>query len=595
MVPSPTCVSVFARFACSSLYPECDSASPQTPTLPCQSLCSAALDACQEPFHRVGPIAEQQLPKCDGGTFFFPDVPYQTTSCLSVGGSSQDAGSANTTSSSGPSTNSTSVGTPSPSSNTSYAGACPPPLLPNPHPFEQQVWTEGRFCQAACCLPCPALDMFYPPNQLTNYKRYVDVVRVISALASLFVFLSFWLLGKKEHPSCIIMWFSFAIFLFNCPVFFIAGGATRKDMQCSDRITSTSFENSSLCAVQGSLLVFASNAASFWVSYLILNLHLVTVWNVNFFAGKYVWVHLFNWGIPAALTGYIIREKAIRYEFGSLCFVKSEYSDFHFFVPLAVLITVAFVLHLITMFYIGRITLRAGRGQDSTVGGSSGVANMMGSNGLPMNTRMRVVLIWQSSWRSMTLSTFYVLTFYYFWNFYENKISPIKYYNFASPWVVQWEACMFNGDQLSCSHVAAPYHPSYAYMISAELLPSLGGIGVFCIFGARANLFQEWRNLFTRQPLPRSPSFTMIAKKYLSPPSPEPSSGMREPQPPFHLNNPHRSSTISSGSTLLVAEHSANYFPYHPDAAATKLEREISIEPPSQAITSPRSGPAQVH
>ncbi|KAJ3191482.1 hypothetical protein HDU67_005839, partial [Dinochytrium kinnereticum] len=196
----------------------------------------------------------------------------------------------------------------------------------------------------------------------------------------------------------IILWFSLSIFLFSANVFFISGGPDRRRAQCNDPIT-PSTQSNLLCAVQGSLLIFASHALCYWCSFLIINLHLVTVWNKNFFSdATYPYVHLFCWGLPLVFTGAALGLKAVRYEVGSLCLMSSDWADELFFGPLAAVVGVAFLVHGVTVGYIVKIAMMvkssagpssgfSGRSTVSSAGNGVAVANEEGSVG----TRRRVM------------------------------------------------------------------------------------------------------------------------------------------------------------------------------------------------------------
>ncbi|KAJ3174822.1 hypothetical protein HK101_010821 [Irineochytrium annulatum] len=451
--------------------------------LPCLSACQKAVTSCTTLFTSLNQPG--RLPHCENGVVTngvsYGAYPAAGVACLPDNPPAVIVAPA-----------------PAPASSPAALSQCPAPLLPDPN-AGTNVTVDQRLCSVGCCMPCPVLNNFYKPGLLDTYLNVADILRLVSAAGSLFVFISFLVLpGKKQHPSAIILYFSLAMVLFgSCPLF-IQGGRVRRSAQCADEITTASITNNLLC---GHLTPNVSGRASNFGIKSILNLHTVTVWSSNLFQGKYVFVHLVNWGLPAVFTGVTVLVKGIRYEFGSMCLISSDWSNQLFFYPLAVVIIGSFVLHLFTAF-IARIALRAGssnalsHNRSRSLGAS--VSQITTSDGdIKVSSRTRVLMIWNSSWRSFTLSFVFAITFMVVWIFYFDQIAKMKSYDSTTSFIQNWGICLAaGGTQESCAHVANGYVPDYAFMVVAEILPSIAGLWIFLIFGCRSSLMADWQAYF---------------------------------------------------------------------------------------------------
>lgn len=114
-------------------------------------------------------------------------------------------------------------------------------------------------------------------------------------------------------------------------------------------------DNNALCGAQGAILIFSSLATVLWCAALIVNLHMHTVWNSSFFANKYIFLHVFCWGVPAAFMAAALGLHAVKFEFANLCLVSIDYIFDLFFYPMAAIIAPAFLLHILTFFYIAKV------------------------------------------------------------------------------------------------------------------------------------------------------------------------------------------------------------------------------------------------
>ncbi|KAJ3192874.1 hypothetical protein HK101_005821 [Irineochytrium annulatum] len=415
-----------------------------------------------------------RLPNCNGN---IPNIgapatlgPYATAPpCLF----------SNATSMPTPTGNGTGTAEPSPAGSVFQNGTCPLPLLRNPENATNDV--ERRFCLGSCCLPCPVLGSFYKPGVLENFFHYTSYLKVVSAIGAFLTFVSFATLpSKRRHPSAITLFFTLSVFLFT--VFYIPFslyGAQKT--QCVDELTGANMRNSAACGVQGALLIYITHAVLMWSSHMILNMHLVS----------YMVLHFTAWGIPAILTAVPLAMKAIRFDYGTVCFVASDISNPVFFYPLSALVSVSFTLHVITIVYIFlKVFTKEVIQAESHVRAvpSSGVVLLQ-----PVTSRARILRVMEVGWRSMTISLVCTLGFTFVWAFYFFDIAAVADVTQQKQFIRDWTVCLVQpgGSQASCAAVVAGRVPSMVWMLATDVLPSLVGVWVLFVLAARISVFRE--------------------------------------------------------------------------------------------------------
>jgi hypothetical protein len=94
-----------------------------------------------------------------------------------------------------------------------------------------------------------------------------------------------------------------------------------------------------------------------WVSAVIVNLHLHTVWNSKFLVNKYIILNIICWGGPLIVTAITLAYHQVKFEFANLCLVSADWIHPLFFDPLAAIIIPSCVLHLATFFHIARVSI----------------------------------------------------------------------------------------------------------------------------------------------------------------------------------------------------------------------------------------------
>lgn len=252
---------------------------------------------------------------------------------------------------------------------------------------------------------------FYKENWATRGFLATDVIRFVSAVLSLILVISYLVLpDKRRHPSLLILNMSIAIFLFSMVVFFSVGNPKR--LQCAaNGISPGEMSNNTLCAAQGAILIFGSFATCLWCAALILNLHVHTVWNSNFFTNRYILLNIVCWGIPAAIMAIALGLHAVKFEFANLCVVSMKYIFPLFFYPLAAIVCPSFLVHIGTFFYIARIAVREGLESDMTQSLSTGTM----TDRPPGVSRKHVMVAVKIQWRALLLAVVAIVTVLFYW------------------------------------------------------------------------------------------------------------------------------------------------------------------------------------
>lgn len=172
-------------------------------------------------------------------------------------------------------------------------------------------------CGCGCCLPCPQTDAFYKPGILDEGFFITDILKGVSAGLALILVISYLVLPDKlQHPSNLILYAALSTCIFSAAVAPSYGDPKR--IQCATHqpdplvaiVTSTSYNNT-LCTAQGAWVIFGAISTTAWLSLVIVNLHLHTVWNSNWLARRAWLSHVVGWIVPAAFAAIAVVTKSI--------------------------------------------------------------------------------------------------------------------------------------------------------------------------------------------------------------------------------------------------------------------------------------------
>ncbi|KAF9105470.1 hypothetical protein BGX27_009611 [Mortierella sp. AM989] len=371
------------------------------------------------------------------------------------------------------------------------AVGCIPPFIPDPMLGPGGTTTNSKVCDKGCCLPCPSQYSLYQEGSLDTGYLVSDIARIISAVLSLILMLSYIVLPDKlAHPTTIIFCQIISAFLFSAVALFSV--FSRQKVQCVDSINPSTQQNNLRCAAQGTLQVFSAAAFCIWNTAVILNLHLHTVWGSAWFARNYVITHSVCWGIPAIITATALGMGQISWNTGSYCFISQSMASAIFFYPLAILLFPSFFLHISTFFHIARVTIQS----SNESSGTSGSTSITGGGPPTISKYRHAMTVIKIQWRAALMASLAITLAVYYWLFYFFQFSKMNPERLRPNIENHFMKCLIDGgDQNSCVAELAPYLPSFAIMISAEVLVSTAGLVCFIIF-FKPSLVREWRDFF---------------------------------------------------------------------------------------------------
>ena len=142
-----------------------------------------------------------------------------------------------------------------------------------------------RNCVGKCCVPCPFIRRFYPESTIEPRKTLLVAFSYISAFFMLYIFTTYSILpNKRLHPP---MFFLSAALIWQGAS--LVGLVNVRRIQCADDFINSTMSNNILCGIQGLLALFGNLATLTWGCLLILNLHLVNIFQhleLNFIISK---------------------------------------------------------------------------------------------------------------------------------------------------------------------------------------------------------------------------------------------------------------------------------------------------------------------
>ncbi|KAI9183010.1 hypothetical protein H9P43_003926 [Blastocladiella emersonii ATCC 22665] len=497
----PKCADAFQRWACTSRYFKCEgTGSSVTQSRPCVSVCTDVTAYCTTPFFLAN--RTNMIPQCDTPTV--RAATDRTDKCVRPA---------------------------APLGSLVENRACPEPLLPHPrgelNPETNRGTATGGTCFGQCCIPCPAINAFYPKGKIDALNMGAVYVRGVSSVLALFVLLSYLFLpNKRKHPAIIVLFFSLAQTFWMANIWF--GFPAPKRVQCawdaatavSSPIIQAKMNNNVLCAVQGTFIMFFAHLAIIWACYLVMNLHLSAVWRSNFLERHFHVTSLVCWVWPLVFTIWAYLAGAVEFNSGATCLVSADWSNALFFYPLLAIVGPAFVIHLVTFYSIARASIResvsvetsqvnsqtgsrsgkdpyygySSNGQTYSQSMASGPQQSGGSSGAAKGKH--VVKAVKVQWRALLLAMQLIVSFMIFWVFYFFEMKKLKI-NGTEAWFKSWVSCISaNNGQDECANRISPDVPSFPLMVFSDLVVSTPGIVLFIIFGARMSILYEWRTWF---------------------------------------------------------------------------------------------------
>ncbi|KAI9222987.1 hypothetical protein BC828DRAFT_403550 [Blastocladiella britannica] len=497
----PVCLESVLRFVCTQAFPTCTTGS-LAPGLACKSTCTDFTQRCALPFKLRNKLS--LLPDCENN--LLKQLFEQPGSCTNVA---------------------------APLGSILKPGVCPSYLKTYPNELNKYNDPSNKLggqCFGRCCFPCPKMQVFYEEGKVNNVDKITIIVRAVSSVAALYVFVSYLVLpNKRKHPAIIVFFFAMAMTFWMGNIWLSFPDA--RQVQCAvdaqsgdglSEVLESRFATNQQCTIQGTFLVFFAHLAIVWAVYLVFNLHLSAVWRSNFLERNFHSTSLFCWLWPLGFTIAAYGMGAIEYNAGATCFLSVAQSGTLFFYPLAGLIGVATLLHSWTFLTIARSSFKesmsldnsgpmsqtgsrnksadpyAGQSSSYPTTSQSMASGAQGSGGASGRRRAKhAARAVKVQWRALLLSLELIVTFIIFFFFYNFEATKLAITG-TEPWFQQWVRCTIidKRGQNICAAEAAPNLPSFWLMVTTDMIVSLAGVLLFIIFGARMSLVYEWRTWF---------------------------------------------------------------------------------------------------
>ncbi|KAF9430160.1 hypothetical protein BGZ76_000945 [Entomortierella beljakovae] len=373
---------------------------------------------------------------------------------------------------------------------------CTTPMPECPTPFVEDLIfkssgglenTDDAFCGCGCCLPCPQTNSFYKEGIIDHGFFITDILKGISAGLSLVLALSYIVLpGKLQHPSNLILFAALATAIFSAAVAPSYGNPKRIQCAANGVTTATSYNNN-LCTIQGAWLLFGAISTTAWLSIVIVNLHLHTVWNSNWLSIRGWLTHLVGWIVPAAFAVIAVLTKSIGWNNSNMCMATQATSNALLFIPLGVIMVPSTILHILTFGHIIKVTLQSEN--SSTVSHST----LSSGRAARISHRRHVMNAIRIQWRAAVLALVISSSVLIYWAFYlvEGAKTDMS-------WMSTWQICIFMGlGQETCAERYAVGHvPDFIFMMITEGLVSTTGLWIFLLF-FKKSLIIEWREFIS--------------------------------------------------------------------------------------------------
>ncbi|KAF9151153.1 hypothetical protein BGX20_005485, partial [Mortierella sp. AD010] len=454
LLPS-TCFNPFMEYVCSANFPRVISSESNNDTVlfACKSTCQSVVSQCTSTFTLAG--KQNLIPNCDD------PIPGTVQTIPPNGVLFQPDGACN-------------VVTSLTNSSSQTSSSCLAPFIPDTMQGPNGTTTNPSSCSSGCCLPCPAQNSLYRTGIIDTENNINEGFRTVSLVLSFILVLSYTFLhDKRTHPSSLVFFNIICVFFYSAVVLFPL--VNRRAIQCADEINFSTQQNNIKCAIQGAILVFASVGTCAWCAAIIMNLHLLAVWNNSWFARNNLLVNVLCWGYPVAVTAAALGMGEIRWDTGAFCLVSQEKSSELFFYPLAAIVFPSFLIHLCTFYHISRVTFKA----PSSVSRSS----LTNGETAPMSHRRHVILIVKLQWRAALMAILAILVVIFYWLFYFLQLGKVKPEILGPNIEKYFVSCLLEGgDQDTCADRLAPYLPPYSILAAADIVASSVGIVVFIIF-----------------------------------------------------------------------------------------------------------------
>ncbi|KAI9030368.1 hypothetical protein DFJ74DRAFT_656329 [Hyaloraphidium curvatum] len=504
----PKCYSAFMNYSCTTYFPHCSPALPDTPEWQCKSDCLVAQEACRSIF-TVGGHPED-LPKCIDVPNGAPlNTTYPERNCYSMG-------------------NGTDIG----------PVECPAPLVKNPYNGTK----VPRTCPAyggECCFTCPVYHNLYPSKPGAEYEE--DVVGKLNTVSFvlLLVVLGLWA-GRPnvwQSSRLVTVMFSLLNALGLAGVGAYMLNSKRQDFMCMSEVEDA--VNRGWCTFEGISYSFFGQAFSFSEALFNVNLFL-TLYLLRDPIPTQVAYRLFAaiWIVAAILniTPYALTGSA--HQFGIHC----SPGDLKLYrnmslMPLIAGLIVSIVCGFLNVAYIGKMAYDIFVLKDPRYGAVGGSAATLSSAdddqdddavdpprpaadggdedvededeelrasgkaaGYEPTGNPRYDTFVQS-WRTALLSFMVATAFLVFVIWWFTDAEPALLSGGGDPasgaaeWGQEWLTCLIRNvpeGQDACAHITKPHVPRFEWVFTTDVMSAIVGIFYFITLGTQIS---DWMRL----------------------------------------------------------------------------------------------------
>ncbi|KAF9433793.1 hypothetical protein BGZ76_008963 [Entomortierella beljakovae] len=259
--------------------------------------------------------------------------------------------------------------------------------------------------------------------------------------------------------------------------------------------------NSTFCGVQGTIIVYIALVMLCLAVLLIANLHVLTVFQSVIIQRNMTKLIIFTFILPLASIIPVALRKEFEYPgFGSVCFIKSDIAGPFFFYPLSIFACIGALMHLGTIGYMVKATIRA---TATSVNSAALRSHSDSQSNAPMSaTKLRllkarnITRILKKQWRAGFFAICLIAVDMTYWLFYFIEAKKAIGVNADTPWLTAWAGCILYADpnadrQSACLDVARPNVPKFAWIVTTEVFPASLGLITFITFGSKLAFWQD--------------------------------------------------------------------------------------------------------
>ncbi|KAG0262283.1 hypothetical protein DFQ27_002461 [Actinomortierella ambigua] len=375
----------------------------------------------------------------------------------------------------------------------------------------------------------------------------ISSMRVVSCTVTLVLAISYLVLpGRRQHPHLIILC------MFVTTVLWEGVGIVwlfrRRSLTCHSEVEEATMTNSTICGIQGILLVYLVGVLFIQGITLIVNLHSLIVYRSSRVQHHVSKMICLSFVLPLALV--VVPAVKREYEFsgyGSICFMSSEYVNSYFFYPVGAMMAFGVLVHLTTVLYMIKTYVTSGQDwSGATTSASlpsaegnpglssssiSGTNSQLSKRQKRVQTARDISRLLKQQWRPGAFALCQLVIYLVYFGFYFIEIQKFDRIQATSEWFQHWSTCLAQqtvqnilqlgrssspdagltasslleplilnqlgqDGQRACVLMAKDNVPQFWKLCLSDAAPTVFGICIFFIFGSKYELWQDWKRFF---------------------------------------------------------------------------------------------------